>query len=129
MSYHVILGMPPLAHVFLLYFVLEIAVGSSPWTIMRAFPPPKYVQEYKGFVAFFMDHCKKRSNTRLQAPGGSSLGVSLLEGLRWEHPPLKQRLAEVSAFRQQHENLRSVLQAVLSDDDRTAVAEVQIETV
>lgn len=92
-------------------------------------PPSQRFQEYRGFVAFFMDHCKKRSNTRSQAPGGSSLGASLLEGLRWEHPPLKQRLAEVSAFRQQHENLRSVLQAVLSDDDRTAVAEVQIATV
>lgn len=76
---------------------------------------------------FFTDHCKKRSNTRSQAPGASSPGASLLEGLHWEHPPLKQRLTEVSGFRQQHENLRGVLQTVLSDDDRSAVVEVSAE--
>ena len=61
--------------------------------------------------------------SRSNALGGSS-GASLLEALHWEHPPLKQRVGEVSGFRTQHENLRGVLQTVLSDDDRSAVAEV-----
>ena len=61
--------------------------------------------------------------SRSNALGGSS-GASLLEALHWEHPPLKQRVGEVSGFRTQHENLRTVLQTVLSDDDRSAVAEV-----
>lgn len=52
----------------------------------------------------------------------------MLEALHWEHPPLKQRLGEVAAFRQQHEGLRGVLQTVLNDDDRSAVAEVSLYT-
>lgn len=84
------------------------------------------MQEYKAFAAFFSEHCKRRSTTRSNLLGGST-GASLLEGLHWEHPPLKHRLGEVSAFREQHENLRGVLQTVLSDDDRSAVAEVRRE--
>ena len=61
--------------------------------------------------------------SRSNALGGSS-GASLLEALHWEHPPLKQRVGEVSGFRTQHENLRTVLQTELSDDDRSAVPEV-----
>lgn len=80
-------------------------------------------QEYKAFAAFFSEHCKRRMTSRSNALGGSS-GASLLEALHWEHPPLKQRVGEVSGFRTQHENLRGVLQTVLSDDDRSAVAEV-----
>lgn len=74
-------------------------------------------------MAFFAEHCKRRSTARSGVLGSSS-GASLLEALRWEHPPLKQRLGEVSGFRKQHENLRGVLQTVLSDDDRSAVSEV-----
>lgn len=80
-------------------------------------------QEYKAFATFFSEHCKRRMTSRSNALGGSS-GASLLEALHWEHPPLKQRVGEVSGFRTQHENLRGVLQTVLSDDDRSAVAEV-----
>lgn len=81
-------------------------------------------QEYKAFAVFFADHCKRRSSTRSGVIGGTS-GAALLEALHWEHPPLKQRLGEVSGFRKQHENLRGVLQTVLSDDDdRSAVSEV-----
>lgn len=80
-------------------------------------------QEYKAFAAFFSEHCKRRMTSRSNALGGSS-GASLLEALHWDHPPLKQRVGEVSGFRTQHENLRGVLQTVLSDDDRSAVAEV-----
>lgn len=80
-------------------------------------------QEYKLFAVFFADHCKRRSTTRSGTLGGTS-GAALLEALHWEHPPLKQRLGEVFAFRKQHENLRGVLQTVLSDDDRSAVSEV-----
>lgn len=81
-------------------------------------------QEYKVFATFFTEHCKRRGTTRSQ-PAGASLGASLLKALHWEHPTLKQRLGEVSKFRQQHENLRSVLQTVLSDGDRSAVVEVR----
>lgn len=73
---------------------------------------------------FFADHCKRHSTTRSGVMGSTS-GATLLEALHWEHPPLKQRLGEVSAFRKQHENLRGVLQTVLSDDDRSAVSEVR----
>ncbi|CAN0038899.1 unnamed protein product, partial [Sphacelaria rigidula] len=62
-------------------------------------------KEYKAFATFFSEHCKRRSTSRSQT-GGASLGASLLEAQHWEHPPLKQRLGEVSNFRQQHENLR-----------------------
>ncbi|CAM9222420.1 unnamed protein product, partial [Laminaria digitata] len=80
-------------------------------------------KEYKAFATFFSEHCKRRMTSRSNTLGGSS-GASLLEALHWEHPPLKQRVGEVSGFRTQHENLRGVLQTVLSDDDRSAVAEV-----
>ena len=74
-------------------------------------------------MSFFSEHCKRHSSTQSKVPAVNS-GNSLLQSLHWEHPPLKQRVEEVFAFRKQHENLRGVLQAVLRDDDRSAVAEV-----
>lgn len=90
-------------------------------------PPTSFLalepQNYKDFAAFFSEFCKRHSSTHSNISGGN-VSSSLLDALHWEHPPLKQRMAEVFAFRKQHEDLKGVLQTVLGDDDRSAVAEV-----
>ncbi|CAM9526710.1 unnamed protein product, partial [Phaeothamnion confervicola] len=76
---------------------------------------------YGSFHPFFVTLCRKRS----RAGGGRLDGTEILRSLSLPHLLLKERVAAVAAFRDQHQRLAGVVAAALAASDPAALAAVE----